>query len=78
MLNYNHHMAPSFFDDSDLHDDRELLTLPRLQKWSGKQIHHLLEDMRKQAELANSLNIPMEAKAHYRDLFTRLIKTYGH
>ena len=77
MLNYNNNMAP-YFDDPDLHDDRELLTLPRLQNWSGKQIHYLLEDIHTQADLAGRLDIPTEAKAHYRDLFTRLIKTYGH
>jgi len=76
MLNYNRAMIP--FDDSDLHDDKELLTLPRLQNWNGTQIHHLLDDIRKQSDLACQLDIPMEAKNHYRDLFTRLIKTYGH
>ena len=26
----------------------------------------------------SQLNLPMEASAHYRDLLSRLIKTYGH
>tara|TARA_Y100001951_G_scaffold95403_1_gene92860 strand:- start:220 stop:450 length:231 start_codon:yes stop_codon:yes gene_type:complete len=76
MLNYNTTMTP--FDDSDLHDDRELLTIPRIQKWSGSQIYRLLDDIQKQSVMAGQLNIPMEAKNHYRDLFTRLVKTYGH
>ena len=76
MLNYNTVMTP--FDDGDLHDDKELLTMPRLQNWTGSQIYHLLNDIQQQSAMAYRLNIPMEAKNHYRDLFTRLVKTYGH
>ena len=78
MLNYNRPMT-SFFRDPDLlQEEHELFTLPRSQHWTGAQIHRFLEDMKKQADLARHLDIPMEAKIHYRDLFTRLIKTYGH
>ena len=69
----------SFFNDPDvIQEEMELFKLPRIQKWTGAQIHHFLEDMKKQADLACRLDVPMEAKIHYRDLFTRLIKTYGH
>ena len=78
MLNYSSLMT-SFFNDPDLmHEEKELFKLPRSQNWTGAQIHHFLEDMKKQADLACRLDVPMEAKIHYRDLFTRLIKTYGH
>ena len=78
MLNYNSPMT-SFFNDPDvIQEETELFKLPRSQNWTGAQIHHFLEDMKKQADLACRLDIPMEAKIHYRDLFTRLIKTYGH
>jgi len=69
----------SFFGDPDvLQEEKDLFQLPRSQNWSGAQIHHFLEDMKRQADLAHRLDIPREAKVHYRDLFTRLIKTYGH
>ena len=78
MLNYNSFMT-SFFGDPDvLQQEKDLFQIPRSQNWNGAQIHHFLEDMKKQADLACRLDIPMEAKVHYRDLFTRLIKTYGH
>ena len=78
MLNYNSPMT-SFFNDPDvIQEEAELFKLPRSQNWTGAQIHHFLEDMKKQADLACRLDVPMEAKIHYRDLFTRLVKTYGH
>ena len=78
MLNYNILMT-SFFNDPDvIQEEIELFKLHRSQHWTGAQIHHFLEDMKKQADLACRLDVPMEAKIHYRDLFTRLIKTYGH
>ena len=78
MLNYNSPMT-SFFNDPDvIQEEMELFKLPRSHNWTGAQIHHFLEDMKKQADLACRLDVPMEAKIHYRDLFTRLIKTYGH
>ena len=78
MLNYNILMT-SFFNDPDvIEEETELFKLPRNQNWTGAQIHHFLEDMKTQADLACRLDVAMEAKIHYRDLFTRLIKTYGH
>ena len=68
----------SYRDLDVLHEERELFTLPRVHQWTGAQIHHFLEDMQTQSVMAGQLNIPMEAKNHYRDLFTRLVKTYGH
>ena len=66
------------YDDHDLHDDKELLILPRIQKWDGSQIYNLLDDIQKQFDMVSRLNMPMEVKNHYRDLFARLVKTYGH
>ena len=58
--------------------DQNLRVIPRQQKWSGAQIHRLLEDVEKQFEVASRLNIHPEVQSHYRELFTDLIKTYGH
>jgi len=60
------------------YDDLEMLTLPKKEHWSGAQIYHFINDIQKQYELTSQLNLPMEASTHYRDLLTRLIKTYGH
>ena len=78
MLNYNILMTSFFRDPDVLQEEGDLFELPRSQNWTGAQIHHFLEDIKTQADLAFRLDIPMEAKIHYRDLFTRLIKTYGH
>ena len=72
MLSYNKEMY-SLFDDPV-----ELFNIPRLEQWAGAQIHHLLADMERHYEVASHLNIPTEAKFHYRDLFVKLVKTYGH
>jgi hypothetical protein len=72
MLSYNIDMYNNFDDSSDL------LIVPRLEHWSGAQIHQLLQDMERQYAVASHLNISMEAKSHYRDLFVKLVKTYGH
>ena len=69
-LNYN--------EDIMFFDDMEMLTLPKKEHWTGAQIHQLIDDIQKQYELTSQLNLPMEASTHYRDLLTRLIKTYGH
>ena len=55
-----------------------LLIVPRKEKWSGAQIHKMIEDVEKQYQVASGLNIAPEVKYHYRELFTNLIKTYGH
>ena len=60
------------------YDELDMLTLPKKERWSGAQIYHFIDDIQKQYELTSQLNLPMEASAHYRDLLTRLIKTYGH
>ena len=72
MLSYNTSMN-SFFGE-----ERNLITLPRQQQWSGDRIHQLLEDVQKQCEVASNINIHPEVKIHYRALLTDLIKTYGH
>jgi len=59
-------------------DEIDMVTLPKKEQWSGAQIYHFIDDIQKQYELTSHLNLPMEASAHYRDLLTRLIKTYGH
>jgi hypothetical protein len=69
-LNYNR--------DIMFYDELDMLTLPKKERWSGAQIYHYIDDIQKQYELTSQLNLPMEASTHYRDLLTRLIKTYGH
>ena len=69
-LNYN--------EDIMFFDDMEMLTIPKKEHWTGAQIHQLIDDIQKQYELTSQLNLPMEASTHYRDLLSRLIKTYGH
>jgi hypothetical protein len=59
-------------------DEIDMVTLPKKEQWSGAQIYHFIDDIQKQYELTSQLDLPMEASAHYRDLLTRLIKTYGH
>ena len=61
-----------------LEEEKNLITLPRQQQWSGARIHQLLEDVQKQCEVASNINIHPEVKIHYRALLTDLIKTYGH
>ena len=70
LLNYN--------EDIMFYDDIEMLTIPKKEKWTGAQIYHFINDIQKQYELTSQLNLPTEASTHYRDLLTRLIKTYGH
>lgn len=72
MLSYNVEMYSMFDDPVDL------LKTPRQEGWSGDQIHQLLDDMQRHCEVSSHLNIPVEAKYHYRDLFVKLVKTYGH
>ena len=69
-LNYN--------EDIMFYDELDMLTLPKKEHWSGAQIYHYIDDIQKQYELTSQLNLPMEASTHYRDLLSRLIKTYGH
>ena len=68
----------NYNEDIMYYDDMEMLTIPKKEHWTGAQIHQLIDDIQKQYELTSHLNLPMEASAHYRDLLTRLIKTYGH
>ena len=70
MLNYN--------SDIMFYDEVDMVTLPKKECWSGAQIYQLINDVQKQCELTSQLNISTEASQHYRDLFTRLVKTYGH
>ncbi len=70
-------MQTSNYNDS-MYEEVDLITIPKQEHWSGAQIHQLITDVQKQAELTSQLNLPMEVSQHYRDLLTRLIKTYGH
>jgi len=70
-------MQTSNYNDS-MYEEVDLITIPKQEHWSGAQIHQLITDVEKQAELTSQLNLPMEVSQHYRDLLTRLIKTYGH
>jgi len=65
-------------DDMLFDDEIDMVTLPKKEQWSGAQIYHFIDDIQKQYELTSQLNLPKEASTHYRDLLTRLIKTYGH
>ena len=69
-LNYN--------EDIMFYDDMEMLTIPKKEKWTGAQIYQFIDDIQRQYELTSQLTLPMAASAHYRDLLSRLIKTYGH
>ena len=69
-LNYN--------EDIMFFDDMEMLTIPKKENWTGAQIYQFIDDIQRQYELTSQLNLPMEASTHYRDLLSRLIKTYGH
>ena len=71
-------MQPSNYNESIMfYDDMEMLTIPKKEKWTGAQIYQFIDDIQRQYELTSQLNLPMEASAHYRDLLSRLIKTYG-
>jgi hypothetical protein len=61
-----------------MYEEVDLITIPKQEHWSGAQIHQLITDVEKQVELTSRINIPQEVSQHYRDLLTRLIKTYGH
>ena len=71
MLNYNSDIM--FYDE-----EVDMVSLPKKESWSGAQIYHFINDIQKQCELTSQLDTPMEVSQHYRDLFTRLVKTYGH
>ncbi|HAT67322.1 MAG TPA: hypothetical protein DCS66_22455 [Flavobacteriaceae bacterium] len=73
MRTSNYNIEDMLFDD-----EIDMVTLPKKEHWSGAQIYHFIDDIQKQYELTSQLDLPMEASAHYRDLLTRLIKTYGH
>ena len=70
-------MQTSNYNDS-MYEEVDLITIPKQEHWSGAQIHQLITDVEKQVELTSRFNIPQEVSQHYRDLFSRLIKTYGH
>ena len=71
MLNYNSDIM--FYDE-----EVDMVALPKKESWSGAQIYHFINDIQKQCELTSQLDIPTEVTQHYNDLFTRLVKTYGH
>ena len=70
-------MQTSNYNDS-MYEEVDLITIPKQEHWSGAQIHQLITDVEKQVELTSRFNIPQEVSQHYRDLLSRLIKTYGH
>ena len=70
-------MQTSNYNDS-MYEEVDLVTIPKQEHWSGAQIHQLITDVEKQVELTSRFNIPQEVSQHYRDLLSRLIKTYGH
>ena len=68
----------NYNEDIMYYDEMDMVGLPKQESWSGAQIYHFIDDVQKQYELTSQLNLPMEASAHYRDLLSKLIKTYGH
>ena len=72
------HTSNYNIDDMLFDDDVDMVTLPKKEQWSGAQIYHFIDDVQKQCELTSQLHLPQEVAQHYRDLFTRLVKTYGH
>ena len=68
----------NYNEDIMFYDEMDMVGLPKQESWSGAQIYHFIDDIQKQYELTSQLNLPMEASAHYRDLLSKLIKTYGH
>lgn len=71
-------MQTSNYNSSMFEEEVNLITLPKRQKWTGAQIHHFINDVQQQYEVASHIDIPTEASSNYRDLLVRLIKTYGH
>ena len=69
-LNYNR--------DTMFYEEGDLVSIPKKEHWSGAQIYRFIDDIQKQCELTAQLDLPQEVAQHYRDLFTRLVKTYGH
>jgi len=69
-LNYNR--------DTMFYEEGDLVSIPKKEHWSGAQIYHFIDDIQKQCELTAQLDLPQEVAQHYRDLLTRLVKTYGH
>ena len=69
-LNYNR--------DTMFYEETDLISIPKKERWSGAQIYHFINDVQKQCELTSQLNLPEEVSQHYHDLFTQLVKTYGH
>ena len=68
----------NYNSDIMFYDDMDMVALPKKECWSGAQIYHYINDIQKQCELTSQLNTPTEVSQHYHDLFTRLVKTYGH
>mgnify|MGYP003148970836 CR=1 FL=1 len=58
----------------DFRDIKEYILQTNLE---GAAITILIDDVHKHYEVANRLNFK-KSKGHYRDLLSRLIKTYGH
>tara|TARA_R100001132_G_C3189551_1_gene42133 strand:- start:140 stop:358 length:219 start_codon:yes stop_codon:yes gene_type:complete len=69
-LNYNR--------DTMFYEEGDLVSIPKKEHWSGAQIYRFIDDIQKQCELTAQLDLPQEVAQHYRDLLTRLVKTYGH
>ena len=60
--------------NQDFKDIKE--SYPR-RKLDGADITTLIDDVHEHYEVANRCNFK-HSKGHYRDLLSRLIKTYGH
>ena len=60
--------------DEDIKDIREHIEEENLQ---GASITHLIEDVHEHYEVATRFKWK-KSERHYRDLLSRLVKTYGH
>ena len=58
-------------------DYREITEHIKEEQLNGAAITMLIDDVHEHYEVATRLNFK-KSKGHYRDLLSRLVKTYGH
>ena len=71
-------MMPDNYTRSEmLYDLKEINEHIKDENLQGAAITHLIEDVQEHYEVATLFNFK-NSKGHYRDLLSRLVKTYGH
>ena len=71
-------MMPDNYTKSEMILDlKEINDLIENENLQGAAITHLIEDVQEHYEVATRFNFK-NSKGHYRDLLSRLVKTYGH